>query len=106
MSRPLCVASKRPGHPQVMAAVAGLKDCLVFVLDKVTKRRSGWIPEQRSAWTCNRSGKQNSKIWTISAGGQWQQDPILWDQETHPALQWYLPLGICCGSGEQATVGS
>ena len=39
MSGPLCVAGKRPGQPQVMAAVAGLKDCLVFVLDKVTKRR-------------------------------------------------------------------
>ena len=39
MSRPLCVAGKRPGQPQVMAAVAGLKDCLVFILDKVTKRR-------------------------------------------------------------------
>ena len=39
MSRPLCVASKRPGQPQVMAPVAGLKDCLVFVQDKVTKRR-------------------------------------------------------------------
>ena len=38
MSKPLCVASKRPGQPQVMAAVADLKDCLVFVLDKVTKR--------------------------------------------------------------------
>ena len=39
MSRPLCMAGKRPGQPQVMTAVAGLKDCLVFVLDKVTKRR-------------------------------------------------------------------
>ena len=37
MSKSLCMASKRAGQPQVMAAVAGLKDCLLFVLDKMTK---------------------------------------------------------------------
>ena len=38
MSKSLCMASKRAGQPQVMAAVAGLKDCLLFVLDKMTER--------------------------------------------------------------------
>ena len=37
MSKSLCIASKRAGQPQVMAAVAGLKDCLLFVLNKMTK---------------------------------------------------------------------
>ena len=39
MSKSLCMASKRAGEPQVMTAVAGLKDCLLFVLDKMTKWR-------------------------------------------------------------------
>ena len=38
MSKSLYMASKRAGQPQVIAAVAGLKDCLLFVLDKVTKQ--------------------------------------------------------------------
>ena len=39
MLKSLCMASERAGQPQVMAAVAGLKDCLLFVLDKMTKQR-------------------------------------------------------------------
>ena len=38
MSNPCAWPSKTAGQPQVMAAVAGLKDCLLFVLDKMTKR--------------------------------------------------------------------
>ena len=37
MSKSLCMASKRAGQPQVMAAVAGLKDYLLLVLDEMTK---------------------------------------------------------------------
>ena len=37
MSKFLYMASKRAGQPQVMAGVAGLKDCLLFVSDEMTK---------------------------------------------------------------------
>ena len=35
---PCAWPNKRAGQPQVMAAVAGLNDSLIFVLDKMTKR--------------------------------------------------------------------